>query len=87
MPKIDVTQETYDMLFQNVFVEDYESICSSIRQLAGTLDLKPFQQEDLENNIEVRKAMETLLKYYLYIGDANRIIQNQKTIDLNSFSE
>jgi hypothetical protein len=87
MPNIEVSQETYDALFYNVLIKDYESVCSSIRALTSTLDLKPFQEEDLVYDIELKKAMEKLLKYYLYIEDANRIIQNQKALDLNSHSE
>lgn len=52
-----------------VLQEDFDFISKEINELQSRNDLKPFEAADLANNIEIRHAMKTLLRYYMVHSD------------------
>lgn len=72
--KVFLSADTLDNLFRDMLVDDYRSVRQSVKTLEAMGELKEFQQEDLDNDREIMKAMEVLLKYYIYIEDARKII-------------
>ena len=78
MYKLTIGEDTADLLIRDVLVQDYRRICKSIAELeTKTEKLKPFQLEDLDMEREVRDALIVLLKYYLPVTEAEKII-NEK---------
>jgi hypothetical protein len=78
MYKLTIGEDTADLLIRDVLVQDYRRICNSIAELkTKTEELKPFQLEDLDMEREVRDALIVLLKYYLPVTEAEKII-NEK---------
>lgn len=61
-----------------VLQEDFEFICKEINELQSRNDLKPFEAVDLANNIEIRHAMKTLLRYYMVHGDYTEFMELQR---------
>ena len=61
-----------------VLQEDFEFISKEINELRTKRDLKPFEYEDLSNNIEMQNAMKTLLRYYLTHRDYTEFMELQR---------
>lgn len=61
-----------------VLQEDFEFISKEINELQSRNDLKPFEAVDLANNIEIRHAMKTLLRYYMVHGDYTEFMELQR---------
>jgi hypothetical protein len=79
MYKVELSTETVDMIFRDIFVEDYIRICRDIDDLKNRKDaLACYEKEDLENNEEYRKGFEILLKYYLPLDEAVEIMKDMK---------
>ena len=78
MYKIEISDETAESMFRDILVEDYRRIRNDIYDLTNKAvekgELKPFEQEDLENNKEYFEAMKVMLGYYLPQNDADAII-------------
>ena len=78
MYKIEISDETAESMFRDILVEDYRRIRNDIYDLTNKAvekgELKPFEQEDLENNKEYFEAMKVMLGYYLPQTDADAII-------------
>ena len=63
---VNLDNEQAGNLVAQVLKEDFEFISKEIIGLTYRLTtLKPHECEDLKNNIEMRDAMKTLLRYYL----------------------
>jgi len=79
MYKLTIGEDTADLLIRDVIVQDYRRVCNSIEYLeSSTEELKPFQQEDLANDREVRDALIVMLKYYLPLDEAHKVIRETK---------
>jgi hypothetical protein len=63
--KIEIDDEMMDKLVCARLFKDYELLKSDIRNLKDTKDLKPYQKEDLKAHKKYKKAMATLLEYYI----------------------
>jgi len=78
MYKIEISTETAESMFRDILVEDYRRIRNDIYDLTNRAvekgELKPFEQEDLENNKQYFEAMKVMLGYYLPFSDAEAII-------------
>ena len=78
MYKIEISDETAESMFRDILIEDYRRIRNDIYDLTNRAvekgELKPFEQEDLENNKEYFEAMKVMLGYYLPQTDADAII-------------
>ena len=77
--KVSLSPDTLDNLFRDMLVDDYRNVRTSVKNLEALGELKEFQQEDLDNDRRIMAAMEELLKYYIYIGDALEIINENTT--------
>lgn len=82
MYNLKIGEDTADLLIRDVLVQDFQRINSSIDKLRARLnELKPFELEDLDADIEVRDALIVMLRYYLPLDEANDVIHNRKQED------
>ena len=66
MLKVEISEDTATELFQDILVQDYLGLINDIKKLkSNIINLKPYQLEDLENNIKYVDAMKVMLTYYL----------------------
>jgi hypothetical protein len=63
--KIEIDDEMMDKILCARLYTDYSMLKSDIRNLKDTEDLKPYQKEDLKAHKKYKKAMATLLEYYV----------------------
>ena len=76
MYKLSIGEDTADLLIRDIIKQDYRRVCESIAALESrTEELKPFQQEDLANDREIRDALIVMLKYYLPLDEAHEVIK------------
>lgn len=61
-----------------VLMDDFQSICEDIRNLRLKPNLRSFEAEDLANDIEMRDAMKTLLRYYMLQSDYAEFMEIQR---------
>ena len=80
--KLELDDDLVDKIVRQVLKDDYESICDNARYLLGKVDVRPFEQGDLDYYLQLKPAMEVLLKYYFPIEKANEIILQEKNIDM-----
>jgi len=80
--KFELDDDLVDKIVRQVLKDDYESICDTARFLLGKDDVRPFEQGDLDYYLQLKPAMEVLLKYYFTIEKANEIILQEKNIDM-----
>lgn len=68
MHKIEIADDTADLLFRDMLVADYRGLREDIHKLQLRVDngdeLSPYEQEDMEDWIRWANALETLLEYY-----------------------
>jgi hypothetical protein len=76
---LEIDDEMADKIVKTALKNDYERVCYSIRELLKQVDLKPYQEEDLVNDLEFKKALEFMLRYYLPYDEANKFINLWKT--------
>lgn len=78
MYKLSIGEDTADLLIRDIIKQDYRRVCESIAALESrTEELKPFQQEDLANDREIRDALIVMLKYYLPWDEAHEVINKK----------
>lgn len=68
-------------LVAQVLQEDYEFICKEINELRGKAYsgiIKSYEAEDLSNDLEIREAMKTLMRYYMTRNDYNEFMELQR---------
>lgn len=65
-------------LVAQVLMEDFEFISKEVNELYHKSDLERHEVEDLGNNIEMRDAMKSLLRYYLTHRDYMEFIELQR---------
>lgn len=79
MYKVELTDETVDMIFRDILVEDYIRLCRDIKELeANEGKLESWEREDLENNKYYRKGFKKILRYYLVHSEAEELINRMK---------
>jgi hypothetical protein len=79
MYKVELTDETVEMIFRDILVEDYIRLCRDIKELeANEGKLESWEREDLENNKYYRKGFKKILRYYLVHGEAEELINRMK---------
>lgn len=77
--KIEIDVNVIDQIVVGTLKEDYIAQQNDItRLLSKTEPLKAFQCEDLWMYREVAEAIEVLLRYYMYRGDADAWIEKHK---------
>jgi hypothetical protein len=73
----DQTQEVVVHTLKN----DYLSIYDDYKALEKDLEnLQPYQKEDMEDSKRYLEAIEVLLKYYMYVGDAEEFLHSAKSV-------
>lgn len=79
--EIDLDMEAAGNVVANVLMEDFEYISKDIntwmRQL-GSPNCPPYVAQDLADSIEMRNAMQTLLRYYLNMDDYRDFMETQR---------
>ena len=79
MYKVELTDETVEMIFRDILVEDYIRLCRDIKELeANEGKLESWEREDLENNKYYRKGFKKILRYYLVHNEAEELINRMK---------
>ena len=75
---IQVDLQEAGSLVAQVLMEDFEFISKEVNELVHKRDLKRHEAEDLANNIEMRDAMKSLLRYYMTHRDYAEFIELQR---------
>jgi len=79
MYKLSIGEDTADLLIRDVIIQDYSRVYDSIVALESRLEeLQPFQLEDLANDREILAALTVMLKYYLPLDEAHKVIRETK---------
>jgi hypothetical protein len=86
MQSVELNHEQAGSIVAQVLKEDFDFISKEISELSfkGDIDhvvqrnLKPHEYEDLRNNIEMRDAMKSLLRYYLTHNDYTEFMELQR---------
>lgn len=78
---VELDHEAIDDIVVQTLKNDYISINDDYKALASsTEELKDYQKEDMEHFKGYLDAIETLLKYYMYIRDAEEFIRGVKGV-------
>lgn len=72
--KFEIDNEMVDKIIVEKLKEDYISQQNDITRLLNKGEHWSFEVEDLWNFKEVSDALEVLLRYYMYRGDADKFI-------------
>jgi len=63
--QIDIDSDIFDKLLGARLQQDYVMLEQQIEELSAISDPKPYQLEDLKNNLMYKNAMERMLEYYV----------------------
>ena len=63
--KVELNSEAVDSIMHSILLEDYQNLCSDIKNLESAKELPEYKQQDLEHNREYKAAMEKMLEYYI----------------------
>jgi hypothetical protein len=73
----DQTQEVVVHTLKNDFI----SIMDDYKKLQQNWEnLQPYEKEDMEDSKRYLEAIEVLLKYYMYVGDAEEFLHSAKSV-------
>jgi hypothetical protein len=75
---VALNHEQAGSLVAQVLKEDFEFISKEVNELMRKQGLKPHECEDVANNIEMRDAMKSLLRYYLTHNDYTEFMELQR---------
>jgi nitrogen fixation/metabolism regulation signal transduction histidine kinase len=79
--KIDLDWEQSQEVVVETLKNDFISILNDYKKLQEDwLNLQPYQKEDMEDSKRYLEAIEVLLKYYMYIGDAEEFLRGAKGV-------
>jgi len=71
---VHLDEEQADEVVVQILKKDYTRIYDDFQVLASKTELEDFEKEDMAHLDAYLSAIETLLKYYMYIGDAEEFI-------------
>lgn len=78
---VELDHEAVDEVVVQTLKNDYISIYDDYTALANsTEELKDYQKEDMKHFKGYLDALETLLKYYMYVLDAEEFIRGVKGV-------
>jgi|Laugrespbdmm15sn_2_1035079.scaffolds.fasta_scaffold104043_2 hypothetical protein len=63
--QIDIDSDIFDQLLGVRLQQDYAMLEKQIEELSVLADPKPYQLEDLKDNLMFKHAMERMLEYYV----------------------
>jgi len=73
--KFEIEVDVVDKIIVETLKEDFINQQTDINRLLNKKNpLEKYEQEDLWNFKEVSNALEVLLRYYMYRGDADKFI-------------
>ena len=76
--KIEIDIDVADKIIVETLKEDFISQQNDIARLLSKGNLRDFEQEDLWMHKETSDALEVILRYYMYRGDADAWIAEHK---------
>lgn len=76
--RVALNHEQAGSLVAQVLQEDFEFISKEVNELMRKQGLKPHECEDLSNNMEMRDAMKSLLRYYMVHNDYVEFMELQR---------
>jgi hypothetical protein len=79
--KIDLDFDQTQEVVVDTLKNDYLAIYDDYKALEKDLEnLQPYQKEDMEDSKRYLEAIEVLLKYYMYVGDAEEFLRGAKGV-------
>ena len=76
--KLEIEIDVVDKIIVETMKEDFISQQNDIARLLSKGNLRNFEQEDLWMHKETSDALEVILRYYMYRGDADAWIAEHK---------
>lgn len=76
--KLEIEIDVVDKIIVETMKEDFISQQNDIARLLNKGNLRDFEQEDLWMHKETSDALEVILRYYMYRGDADAWIAEHK---------
>jgi hypothetical protein len=77
---VHLDEEQADEVVVQILKKDYARIYDDHQALSSRTDLEDYEKEDMAHLDAYLSAIETLLKYYTYIGDAEEFISSTKAV-------
>lgn len=77
---VHLDEEQADEVVVQILKKDYVRIYDDHQTLASRDDLQDYEKEDMAHLDAYLSAIETLLKYYMYIGDAEEFLSSTKAV-------
>jgi adenylate cyclase len=77
---VHLDEEQADEVVVQILKKDYTRIYDDFQVLASKTELEDYEKEDMAHLDAYLSAIETLLKYYTYIGDAEEFILGVKGV-------
>jgi hypothetical protein len=77
---VHLDEEQADEVVVQILKKDYVRIYDDHQTLASRDDLQDYEKEDMAHLDAYLSAIETLLKYYTYIGDAEEFLSSTKAV-------
>jgi hypothetical protein len=79
--KIDLDFDQTQEVVVDTLKNDYLSIYDDYKKLQQNWEnLQSYEKEDMEDSKRYLEAIEVLLKYYMYIGDAEEFLHSAKSV-------
>jgi hypothetical protein len=76
--KLEIEIDVVDKIIVETMKEDFISQQNDIARLLNKGELREFEREDLWMHKETSDALEVILRYYMYRGDADAWIAEHK---------
>jgi hypothetical protein len=77
---VHLDEEQADEVVVQILKKDYTRIYDDHQALSSRTDLEDYEKEDMAHLDAYLSAIEILLKYYTYIGDAEEFILGVKGV-------
>ena len=77
---VHLDEEQADEVVVQILKKDYARIYDDHQALSSRTDLEDYEKEDMAHLDAYLSAIETLLKYYTYIGDAEEFLSSTKAV-------
>jgi hypothetical protein len=77
---VHLDEEQADEVVVQILKKDYARIYDDHQTLSSRDDLQDYEKEDMAHLDAYLSAIETLLKYYMYIADAEEFLSSTKAV-------
>jgi len=76
MYTVEISDDTADLIFRNILIDDHQRLSMEIKNLEQNINsLQPYELEDLNNNKRWCDAMKIVMEYYLSHNHMMEIIK------------